>query len=207
METCRIKEHLADDASRGLSADELMTNTKWSRGLEFLWKTKEHWPKSQDPSTLPDLLRVDVEVKQETKSYVAVVSTIKKEEEFMERIINKISSWMKLKKAVAWLVKFKQWMVHRSSSGGPWSLACTNLTVDEVQNKENLIIKHLQQNYFPKENNALNQDGKRVHKGSSIYKLEPFMGKVELVRVGGRLHKASISENAKHPVIVPRDIM
>ena len=37
----------ADDASRGLTADELLGTCRWLNGPEFLWKSREYWP-SQD---------------------------------------------------------------------------------------------------------------------------------------------------------------
>ena len=40
----------ANDASRGLTADEILQNERWLKGLSFLWKSNEHWP-SQDQIT------------------------------------------------------------------------------------------------------------------------------------------------------------
>ena len=43
-----------------------------------------------------------------------------------------------------------------------------------------------------------------LKKCSSLYRLDPYLDTDGLLRVGGRLRNASISEGAKHPVILPR---
>lgn len=37
----------ADDASRGLTADNFLCQSSWLMGLEFLWKPKHEWPVQQ----------------------------------------------------------------------------------------------------------------------------------------------------------------
>lgn len=37
----------ADDASRGLTADNFLCQSSWLTGLEFLWKPKHEWPVQQ----------------------------------------------------------------------------------------------------------------------------------------------------------------
>ena len=38
----------ADDASRGLGAQEMITRERWKRGPEFLWQEEEAWPSAPD---------------------------------------------------------------------------------------------------------------------------------------------------------------
>ncbi len=40
---------------------------------------------------------------------------------------------------------------------------------------------------------------------SSLYKLDPFLDNDGLVRIGGRLHKATMPFEEKHPVIIPKN--
>lgn len=42
-----------------------------------------------------------------------------------------------------------------------------------------------------------------MHKQSPFYKLSPFMDSNKLLRVGGRLTRAQLTTNEKHPVIIP----
>ncbi|XP_044171915.1 uncharacterized protein LOC114974584 [Acropora millepora] len=44
----------ADDASRGLTAEQLIRNKRWLHGPEFLWKSDEYWPSLVTVPNLPD---------------------------------------------------------------------------------------------------------------------------------------------------------
>lgn len=43
-----------------------------------------------------------------------------------------------------------------------------------------------------------------LKKGSQLYKLDPFIDDNKIMRVGGRLRRANIDEDMKHPVILPK---
>ena len=48
-------------------------------------------------------------------------------------------------------------------------------------------------------------EGKGIlSKKSGIYKLDPYLDKCGLLRVGGRIQKSAISEEIKHPVLLAR---
>ena len=44
----------ADDASRGLTAEQLIRNKRWLHGPEFLWKSDECWPSLGTVPNIPD---------------------------------------------------------------------------------------------------------------------------------------------------------
>jgi hypothetical protein len=63
------KDNPADDASRGLNADQMTKEdeNRWLKGPAFLWKNAEAWP------TLPYLSEIpneDAEVKRDKQAYV-----------------------------------------------------------------------------------------------------------------------------------------
>ncbi|CAB3991324.1 PREDICTED: uncharacterized protein LOC107355480 [Paramuricea clavata] len=94
------------------------------------------------------------------------------------------------------------------------------INVDELQDAESEIITIVQnkafddeivllrhqdpQNIIPPSGDVRNQVRKTVKKSSSIYQLDPFLGKDGILRVGDRIRRASIPENVKHPCILPR---
>ena len=85
------------------------------------------------------------------------------------------------------------------------------MTVTEVKNAEIEILKHVQSQCFKKECDRLKEVNQQdsssrqnvVKKSSNIFKLEPMLTQ-GLIRVGGRLQRAPIDTDAKHPVILPK---
>ena len=91
------------------------------------------------------------------------------------------------------------------------------MNVEEIGQAE--IIRCLQHEHFKDEIKILSslQESEEFHdrktakqrnfslkKCSSLYRLDPFLDSNGILRVGGRLRRAIISENVKHPVILPR---
>ena len=54
------KENPVDDASRGLSATDLLLNERWIHGPEVLWKQANTWPPDENISKIAE---DDIEVK------------------------------------------------------------------------------------------------------------------------------------------------
>ena len=83
------------------------------------------------------------------------------------------------------------------------------ITVPELRGAEKEIVEHVQREAFSEEISVLmkNERGgsnpKAIKKSSSIYQLDPVVND-GLLRVGGRLRRAQISEEAKHPSILPK---
>ena len=96
---------------------------------------------------------------------------------------------------------------------------CTSLRVQEFEEPEIAILRFVQSQSFSKEFDALRRisgkdngdqqdQAKRkkmvLKKESSLTRLDPFVQE-GLLRVGGRLSRADdLSEETKHPVILPR---
>ena len=74
----------------------------------------------------------------------------------------------------------------------------------ELQAAETSIVGFVQRKHFKEELKALQSKG-AVMKKSSIYLLEPLLDEEGILRVGGRLRNAPLSEKARHPVIVPKN--
>ena len=89
--------------------------------------------------------------------------------------------------------------------------------VEELRKAELAIVKAVQEEAFPKEIQMLRKcddsDNERDHnrkrkatmkKTSSLFRLDPFLDDEGILRVGGRLTRASVSFDVKHPAILPR---
>ena len=59
----------ADDASRGLSAEELIHKNRWTNGPPFLWEAEDRWPKQPEISV--EIKKDDPEIKGERKTFSA----------------------------------------------------------------------------------------------------------------------------------------
>ena len=75
--------------------------------------------------------------------------------------------------------------------------------LNSVQMAESLRIKSSQSKYFSNELKILGEKA-ILNKKSSIYKLDPFLDRCGLLRVGGRIQKSTVSEEMKHPVLLAR---
>ena len=96
------------------------------------------------------------------------------------------SSWRKLVRATAWILRFGKW-IHKKSA------ACRgNLLADELKDAERIICSQIQQRHFAKELTSSN-----CPRSSPIYSLRPFLGDDGLLHVGGR--------TGQHPIILHHD--
>ena len=77
----------ADDASRGLSAEALLNNSRWLRGPDFLWHPESSWPIA--PGLVLEVSPDDPEVKSTAEVYSQ--STVIREEP-MNKIFERFSS-------------------------------------------------------------------------------------------------------------------
>ncbi|XP_070569421.1 uncharacterized protein [Ptychodera flava] len=205
------KSNPADDASRGLTVDKFLQNKRWLRGPDFLWKRESEWPTQQDISRA--LCNKDPEVKREASVY----STVLVEQEFgVEKILLRYSSMMKLKKIVGWFLLAKknlQDKCRKRKEGDEDTNADTSqkscettippVSLENLQRAEDAIMKYVQRKHFPDEM-ALLQRKKQVRRYSPLYKLDPILDK-GIIRVGGRLERASVSPDSKHPIVLPKD--
>ena len=85
------------------------------------------------------------------------------------------------------------------------------LCVADLQDTEVLPLKQVQKTSFSNElqyystNNILVRASNKIHKREErLWKLDPFIDKNELLRVGGCLRTSDLDNSMKHPVILPK---
>ena len=140
----------------------------------------------------------------------------------VEMLMKYFSSWYNLKKAIAWILRIKRYLLqkirgkdtvirkdHKSQESG-----IQPLTVSDMKEAEGVAIEFAQRRAFPKEiailkgktcnpGNRRGQDDVKLKKTSSISKLHPFV-RDGLLRVGGRLARAAMPDE-NFPVILPKE--
>lgn len=206
----------ADAASRGLRAQQLVDDdTRWLRGPDFLWQPFpyqvqiESKPQPLDPGD-PEVKKVTSLMTHTSKGYPSHFETSR---------LDRFSNWFRAKRAIAVCLRFKCCLKKGKKSKGIKPACYQPVNMEEIGRAEKEIIGCLQYEHFKDEIQALStlqtggefrnrkkakQRNLDLKKCSSLYRLDPYLDTDGLLRVGGRLRNASISEGAKHPVILPR---
>ena len=155
---------------------------RWQTGPEFL-----RWPKEKWPQTEPEANPEEVEREhRRTKEVGAVVVT--------PSVINvdAYSNWKKLVCVIAWVLRLKKRLLAERKQGeteasqGP-------LTAQELEESRKYLIKDAQKSLHSR----LKKDNFQM--------LSPFIDDEGIIRVGGRMDKAIVSYEMKHPALLPHD--
>ena len=178
----------ADLLTRGVIDPERLLTKRWYCGPEFLDKDEEEWPELD----VDHLDEGDIEIKR--RPLFVGVTLVEVEEVDFE----KISSWRRLLRVTAWVVRF----IHNFLNKNHRRLDET-LSLDELNEAEQLVYRDIQHSAFQAEIRSL-QDGKALPASNSLSKTSPFVDADELLRVGGRLRRISVPVDMKHPIILPR---
>lgn len=182
----------ADIASRSIDASDVDSLNTWLNGPKFLMKSEQHWPKQALP---PEVNDEDPEV----KKTVITITECDCNNAF-ETLICYYSDWTKLKRAVAWFTRFKQYCQRKYLKNDTQYSTC-DLSVTELESACGDILKYVQERCFKNEMKILKTEGV-VKKQSKIASLNPRI-KNDLLRVDGRVrqqHELPIILPSKHHV-------
>ena len=197
----------ADLASRGASPNKYGNYEVWFKGPEFLWKKEQFWP------SLPLLANMPFN-DPETKKINAICNRNEQcnqvNQPCYQDMFSRYSNWHRLVKAVAWILKFKQYMKLKYVLKKDTSLS-KQITDTDYQLAITAIIKNTQCLYFSEvlkelQTNKFINAAKRKFRNSSelqaLQRLTPFL-KDDILRVGGRLQRSHLPEDTVHPIILP----
>ena len=158
------------------------------------------WPKYD--AVLGEIPEGDDEVKRTMHSYSTNVETAKG---ITNIFFSKFSNWKKLKKAVAWMLRYKKFLIRKAQkedTGGDL-MKKGQITVEEMRRAECCIVSCVQGECFVEELSML-KSGQAVKKSSPLYRLDPVISD-GLLCVGGRLkHAPEGYDLPKHPPILPK---
>ena len=218
------KNNPADDASRGLRLKDLLQTSRRLRGPSFLWDPHYSWKnlnKSEPEPLQPD----DKEVRK--ASAFTTFTTTKEPSASLLQCLEYFSSWFRAKRAVAVCLRYRKILLERTRrkqttvDGGKTRSAANEyrpVDIDELKAAEQEIIRHMQKEAFKEEISKLKkitpdyeahkEDHSRPRiqkpKGASpLSRLDPFLDHSNLVRIGGRIKQASVSQDVKHPIVLP----
>ena len=179
----------ADQASRGISPSSLHTDCTWLKGPDFLYSSEEFWP--EPPCTFPSM-PPEFSVLKKTVAATSIEGSMVSLEDRFARI----STWHKLRKVVAWILRLKNRLLKsKSNKTGP-------LTVEEIERAETAIISNTQACAFADDLARLSTNVSNVVKSSCLRKLTPILFE-GILRVGRRIDRAAVPFDTKHPIILP----
>ena len=202
------KDNSADDATRGLNAEELTAESRWFQGPAFLQEGEESWPPPHHTTVQDCTEEAESELTAATLSF-----HVGRVELWLDP--ETVPSWTKLLRVTAWVLRFlskirssvKERRNQTSNTDQEPGCQPSNigraLDPDEVKAAEQYWIQQTQLERFPREVEDL-QKGKTVSKQSRLKKLTPFLDQDGIMRIGGRLQKSNLPYDAQHPVILPR---
>lgn len=130
----------ADSASRGMKAETFLQEGHWLRGPDFLMQRETDWPGIQVPSTLSD---GDPKVK---KVAVAFTTSVLQNQIPLTCFIECFSSWDKLIRSAAWLLKVKE-NLRQLNLKKKISDSYPQLSVEDLAKAEQSLVSYVQQIY------------------------------------------------------------
>jgi hypothetical protein len=176
----------ADIGSRGVNPHETDKIQNWLNGPDFLQNCLSDWPKTGRPVVIP---ADDVECKQVCSTHATNV----KPATGIDNLLIRYSDWYKLQRAVAWLLRFKRYLIEKyKQRKEAVSCSAKHLTVREIREATNAIIVSVQRSEYSKYLSCVLKLG-TVPEQSSLAKLSPYC-----------TDDADVHNDVKHQIVLPR---
>ncbi|XP_029679981.1 uncharacterized protein LOC115245695 [Formica exsecta] len=181
------RENPADCASRGIAPSELAHHALWWTGPEWLRQPELSWPKKnlEAPKDEPP-------EKTATTHHAAAV-------EIEPELLLRFSSLHRLLRVTAWCLRWRRSVVRLQLPRDATPTVLQPAELDEALYRWLRIVQSL---HYPKDIAAINANRIVSHR-SSLSKLSPFLDDNGVLRVGGRLKHAVLSNDERHPMIAP----
>ncbi|XP_078380254.1 uncharacterized protein LOC144663213 [Oculina patagonica] len=204
----------ADLATRRLTASSLI-DSDWLKGPCFL-RSSNMLPSEQEEIPL------DVNDPEVRKEISTCATRTRKHQGLGTERFTRFSSLASLQRAIAYLIAvakgFRCRKEQRRLRSSAMEGRLRNPTVKELEQAMTLIIQAVQEEafgevlelghhiHFGGEESTRDRlrEKKCVTKTSVLFRLDPFIGDDGLLRVGGRLRRASLEYGEKHPVLLPK---
>lgn len=188
------QDNPADLVSRGMKISEFLKSNLWTEGPPWLKKSEANWPIAK-VSVSPDARK---EISKEYKAKIdalPVLSLMSCDRKTL--LYEKYNDWNTILNITAYYMRIP--LIARKD---PNRHTGRYIYADERNKAARFWIKHEQQNYFKKEIECIRSNEKLPMK-SDIAPLRPILDENGLLRVGGRIDKANIKYDKKHPYIIP----
>ena len=184
----------ADLLTRGVKVEKLVEDHLWWNGPKFVMECKVTWPKKE----IVKGPEIETETKKAYQEFTMLtVSSKKAESDCIEPSV--YSSWQKLVRVQAWLVRFVENCQVKKAER-----VQGELSVDEIEAAEMYIIRQTQREFLTQEYISL-ASSKEVPGDSKILTLNPKLDEDGIMRCDSRLVNAEfVAFDVRFPIILPR---
>jgi len=188
------KENPADCAFRGLSASMLLPHDLWWNGPAWLKRSSTMWPKRDLAMSVDETASKEIS----TEARKVIIQHVDCTREW--ELPHRYSSWARLVRVTAYALRF---IGHSRRGRSSQPKRGTLLKVSELHDAAHRWFQLVQKVHFSKEWSALHKN-EPIPNSSALKDLKPMLGKDSLLRLGGRLHNATLEYDEKHPIILPK---
>ncbi|GFS97467.1 integrase catalytic domain-containing protein [Trichonephila clavipes] len=185
-------ENPADCGTRGIPPTKLEKCNLWFNGPDWLRSSTFPIGEFEDNPQLQE--HMSAEAKRTSKLIMLNVVDATFKAEFFQ----KFSSWNKLKRVVAYCLRFV-----KNCSPSACKRRKSFLTTAELSEAEKGIVKFIQRDHFSMEVSYLSA-GKQLPSTNKLIPLTPFYDDSGIIRVGGRLKNSILADSQKHPILLPK---
>ncbi|XP_055590340.1 uncharacterized protein LOC129742466 [Uranotaenia lowii] len=185
------QQNPADHISRGIDAGTIISCDLWWKGPKWLQSDPSFWPVNQHNQSF--------ETQLESRSIPIQLLTSTADPSFVDLFVERFSSFQHMLRVTAFCFRYfsncrTKKTKHQKMVG--------NLSTAEIQNAESALIRLVQLQEFPNEASAL-RDSKPMSVKSRLRWFTPFLDQDGVMRVGGRLDRASLTYDSRHQILLP----
>ena len=192
---CPGKENPADIATRGTTVTKLMESASWWGAPSWLQKSEDHWPKRMNSLVPNSEALKEKRFKQYTSLVTQAVVT--------EPVISphRYSQFSKLLRMTAYVIRFI-YNLRQNKLKKP--LRCAEVpTAEEIKEAKLYWLLLVQAEYYSEELARL-KTKEPIKLTSKILQLTPYLEEESgLLRMKGRIENSQLTEDEKHPIILP----
>ncbi|XP_055604767.1 uncharacterized protein LOC129753000 [Uranotaenia lowii] len=180
----------ADQLSRGLNAEQIVTDQTWWTGPPWLAQDSEHWPNSINQPCEENVHE------EERRKVVGVVA--ENEGTFNDWYFGHFKCYFKLLRVTVLCLRY----LYNLGKPAEERIKTTRIKLCELIDAEKQLVRLVQKEAFSSELKDLRKSG-FVHRSSRLRWLVPMIRDDGILCIGGRLEHSDLSTESKHPMIIP----
>ncbi|KFD60758.1 hypothetical protein M514_11478 [Trichuris suis] len=183
----RTRDNPADDCSRGLSPSKLLMHNRWFNGPPFLYQGEDHWPRPPQRSVN------EAETEELQTKWAGHVHFTQGP---LNDAIHRSHDLKRVRQVMAYIIRFIN-----NCRPDRRERQTSPLSITELDRAFIVCLTLAQHEYYGEEISCM-LSGKSLKAHSKLLPLSPFIDKDGLMRVQGRIDRAELPYDARHPIIL-----